>query len=241
MNSHSQPSAVSIERLVPSELSASDDTGAETLRIHMERYRFAARFAGQGRVLDCACGVGYGTHFLAQEGTAELLGVDVDQTAINYAQANYAADRVRFLCSDGATLAESSFDTIVSLETIEHVPDPEKLIDNFAKLLKPGGTLVASVPVTPSTDVNPYHLHDFTARSFRKMFTERGFREVDSLPQRQPYNPLRIATGNEARLSDMRPNLIGYYLRHPSAALMRVRTTVMDGFCNKYLTCAWTR
>lgn len=241
MNTHLQPSAVSIERLVPSELSVSDDTGAETLRIHMERYQFASRFARQGRVLDCACGVGYGTHFLAAEGDAELLGVDIDQAAINYAQANYVADQVRFLCGDAATLTEGPFDTIVSLETIEHVPDPDKLIDNFGRLLKPGGTLVASVPVTPSTDVNPYHLHDFTSRSFRKLFTGRGFREVDHLAQRQPYNPLRIATGNEERLSDMRQNLIGYYLRNPSAALMRLRTTVMDGFCNKYLTCAWTR
>lgn len=241
MNDQAQPSALSIERLVPAELSATDDTGAETLRIHMERYRFAERFAKYGRVLDCACGVGYGSHHLATSGEAEVVGVDIDQSAINYAQGHYSGERLSFICNDAAVLKGELFDTIVSLETIEHVPDPDKLIDNFVNLLKHGGTLVASVPVTPSTDVNPYHLHDFTERSFRKLFVDRGFRELDSLLQRQPYNPLRIATGNEERLSDMRPNLIGYYLRHPVAALMRLRTTVVNGFCNKYLTCAWTR
>lgn len=241
MNAMPDPSSISIERLVPDELEAQDATGHETFQLHLARYRFAARFLGAGAVLDGACGVGYGSHLLAEAGTCQVTGIDLDGAAVAYAQAHYAHPRVHFEQADATTFNGGSFETIVSLETIEHVPDPEAVVANYNRLLKPGGTLVASVPITPSTDVNPYHLHDFTAATFRKMFEARGFREVDNLFQRQPYQPFKIVSGKESRLSDMRQNLLHFYATHPRAALMRLRTTLVDGFCNKYLTCAWTR
>ena len=236
-------SASSLERLIPAELDPTDVTGAETYRLHLERYEFAARFVSGGRVLDCACGVGYGSDLLSKAGSAEqvVMGVDIDPAAVAYADANYRAERVSFTCADGTQFAAEPFDTIVSFETIEHVPDPEALIDNVARLLKPGGKLIASVPVTPSVDVNPYHLHDFTQASFRRMFEKRGFTEVDSFLQRQPFSPFTIMAGKEVRLEDMRKNLVGYYAAHPYAAWKRACSTLVDGFCNKYLACAFTR
>ena len=230
-----------LERLIPAELDRSDVTGEETYRLHVERYDFAAKFVDAGRVLDCACGGGYGSERLAKAGAHAVIGVDVDPSAIAYARAHYGSDRTEFVCADGAQFDGEVFDTIASFETIEHVPDPEALIDNFARLLKSGGTLIASVPVTPSVDVNPFHLHDFTESSFRRMFERRGFKELDSLLQRQPYQPLKMLAGQEKRLSDMRQNLVGYYLTHPAAAVKRAYSTVVDGFCNKYLVCAWRR
>ena len=230
-----------LERLVPVELDPDDVTGRETYQLHVERYEFAAKFVGAGRVLDCACGVGYGTAILARTGAGqpEVSGVDVDASAVEYATAHYRGERVTFAQADGTSFSGEPFDAIVSFETIEHVPDPDALLDNFARLLKPGGTLIASVPVTPSVDVNPYHLHDFTEASFRRMFERRGFTELDALLQRQPYQPLKMIAGNEARLNDMRRNLLGYYFTHPRAAARRAYSTLVDGFCNKYLACAW--
>ncbi len=234
-------SASSLERLIPADLDPADITGLETYQLHLERYDFASRFVTKGRVLDCACGVGYGSERLVRggDGTHEVTGVDIDPAAVHYAIANYRGDRLRFVCADGARYADDPFDVVVSFETIEHVPDPEALIDNFVRLLKPGGILVASVPVTPSVDVNPYHLHDFTPASFRRMFARRGFTEMESLLQRQPYQPLKMLAGKETRLEDMRKNLVGYYAAHPGAALKRAYSTLVDGFCNKYLACAW--
>ena len=236
-------SASTLERLIPAELDPCDVTGAETYRLHLERYEFAATFVKTGRVLDCACGVGYGSERLARagDGSHSVTGVDIDPAAIEYARSNYRSERIDFLCADGTRFDSEPFDLIVSFETIEHVPDPDALIDNFARLLKADGILVASVPVTPSVDVNPYHLHDFTQASFRRMFDERGFTEMGSFLQRQPYQPLKIMTGKEIRLEDMRQNLVGYYASHPFAALKRAYSTVVDGFCNKYLACAWRR
>jgi SAM-dependent methyltransferase len=168
-----------------------------------------------------------------------VTGVDIDQAAVNHASEHYRSERLNFVCSEATAFEGGPYSTIVSLETIEHVPDPDAVISHFRSLLRPGGIIVASVPVTPSKDVNPYHLHDFTPATYRALFISRGFREIGSLPQVQPYQPLRILGGKEKRMSDMRPNLLGYYASHPAAALTRLRTTLVDGFCNKYLTCAW--
>ncbi len=238
------PSSISLERLVPGTLTDDDATGQETLELHMARYRFATGFVKGGRVLDCACGVGYGTAILAQAENkpSEVLGVDIDPKAANYASESYASETVSFKQGDGCALKDDQgFDTIVSLETVEHVPDPMALLANFANLLRPGGKLIASVPVTPSVDVNPYHLHDFTKASFRKFGAELGLKEIDAMDQVQPFSPFKIVSGNEARLDDMRKNLIGYYLSHPKAVYSRIRSTLVDGFCNKYLTVVWQK
>lgn len=234
----------SLERLVPDDLTATDATGAETLELHLARYRYAAGLVEGGRVLDCACGVGYGTALLASAPRQpdEVVGVDVDPNAIEFALSRYNSDRITFQTGDGATFVDQQgFDTIVSLETIEHVPEPGAVLGNFASLLKPGGKLIASVPTTPSVDVNPYHLHDFTERSFRKLGAELGLVEVDAFAQVQPFNPWKIVRGQEARLEDMRKNLPTYYLQRPGALSKRVWSTLVDGFKNKYLTVVWEK
>ena len=198
---------------------------------------FATKFAS-GQVLDCACGVGYGSDILLRDGTGVrgVAGVDIDPEAIGYAVVNYAREGLTFECADAVKFDGGPFDTVVSFETIEHVPDPEALIDNLARLVKPGGTLVASVPVTPSVDINPYQLHDFTQGSFRRLFQRRGFTEIDSFLQIQPYEAAKLAS-QESRLKKM----LAYYASHPGAAFKRAYSTAVDGFCNKYLACAWRR
>lgn len=234
--------ARSLERLVPEELRPGDVTGAEALRIGEERYRFAARHARPGRLLDLACGVGYGTRILAEEAPVELtaLGVDVDPEAIAHARARYAHPRLRFEVADAMAFEDpEGFDTVVSIETLEHVPDPAALAERLVRLLRPGGVLVASVPVTPSVDANPHHLHDFSERSFRRLFEPHGLDEIAAFRQVQPWSPLAILRRSEPRLEDVRKNLPAWYLRHPDSLARRLWSTFRDGFNNKYLTVAW--
>ena len=133
------------------------------------------------------------------------------------------------------------FDTIVSIETIEHLPDPAGFVERVVGLLRPGGALVGSVPTTPSVDANPHHLHDFTPRSFRALFTPHGLVEVDAFEQDQPFSAVAVATRSEARMADLRPNLPLYYATHPGALVRRVWSTLRHGFKNKYLTVVWER
>jgi len=87
-------------------------------------------------------------------------------------------------------------------------------------------------------DANPNHLHDFTARSFRKLLAGQGLVELDSLHQVQPYSPLAALTKAEERMQAMRKNIWAYYCRHPQKALLRLESILTDGFKNKYLTIA---
>ena len=234
----------SLERLVPPELDLTDATGLETYGLHRARYEFAAEHVLSGRVLDIACGVGYGSRIVADRraDVSVVLGVDVAPEAIAYARGHYENARVHFVVGDATEFRSAEpFDSIVSLETIEHVRDPEGFFCTVLHSLRPGGVFVASVPITPSVDANPHHLHDFTAKSFRRLGEKNGLMEVACLPQIQAFHPLRVANRTEKRMADMRGNLLGYYIRHPGAALKRAASTLIHGFNNKYVTIVWKK
>lgn len=235
-----------LERLVPDALEPGDATGQETLALHLERYHFAARHLRPGRVLDLACGVGYGAALLAGHPGVRVLGVDRDEAAIAYAVAQARRDPppspLEYRVADALAFEDAEgFDTIVSLETVEHVEEPGRLIERLAGLLRPGGCLVCSVPTTPSVDLNPHHRHDFSERSFRRLVADRapGLREIDALRQIQPVSPLRVLRRSERRMRERRDALPAYYLAHPGALARRVAATLRFGFSNRYLTLAW--
>jgi SAM-dependent methyltransferase len=116
---------------------------------HWHRYAFACALARGKRVLDAACGEGYGSALLAREEAAQVLGIDIAEKAVAHARARYAAlANLRFEHGDCTALdvAPASFDLIVSFETLEHLQDQEKLLAGFARALTPDGILVISSP-----------------------------------------------------------------------------------------------
>ncbi len=231
----------SLERLVPDRAAPWGVTGSKTLALHLQRYAFALEHAKPGRLLDAACGVGYGTRLLSDQAPGvEAHGLDISEQTIAYARKRYGNAATHFTWADALRFNDpEGFDTIVSLETIEHVPDPPALVAHLLTLLRPGGVFVASVPTTPTTDVNPHHLHDFTQKSFRHMVEAHGLEEIASTQQVHSVNPLTMLTRKEARLSDVRRGLVRYYLSHPASLARRVGATLRYGFSIHYLTVAW--
>jgi len=117
---------------------------------HWHRYAFARRFAAGKRVLDAACGEGYGSALLATVAQS-VIGVDIDASTVAHARACYGdGDRVRFVAGSCSALplADASVDAVVSFETIEHLDAAEqpKMLAEFARVLKADGVLVISSP-----------------------------------------------------------------------------------------------
>ncbi|HYE53958.1 MAG TPA: class I SAM-dependent methyltransferase [Chitinophagaceae bacterium] len=231
-----------MERIIPDNISEDDAAARLSLKLHLERYEFAYRHLVTGRILDIACGVGYGTYLLAECSGQNCTGVDVSGAAIEYATNRYGHPKIRFIRDELLGFRDDEgFENIVSLETIEHIPDPGKVADHLCGLLKPGGRLIISAPVTPSTDGNPYHVNDFTERSFRKLFTERGLKEIASLQQRQPYSLREVLQKKSPGDTGKRPGLVQYYLSHPGKFFLRLRSLFADGLSNRYLVLVLTK
>ena len=146
--------------------------------IHIARYSFAKELCVGKRVLDAACGEGYGSRLLANWGASEVVGVDISAEAIASAQQHFSSPNVKFIQNDAETLPRhfelNSFDLIVSFETIEHVQDPELFLRNIRDLLKPGGVVAISCPndwwyFPTDAERNPYHLRKYRLDEFRTM------------------------------------------------------------------------
>lgn len=237
-----------IERIYPKQLDHSNSDDQNTLRIHLERYQFAAQHAQGTSILDMACGCGYGTFLLAQQHPEkQVTGVDLDPEAIAYAQQHYQSDNLQFICANAEQFsALQPFDTIVSLETIEHLPCPVTLASNQVKLLSASGRLIASVPITPTLDGNPHHLHDFSQSSFLHLFSAFELHSIEHFEQIQWWQFKGLFSAQPDLQKKHRSQGVGnavlrYYLKNPLYLLKRLSSMLRYGFSNRYLTCVFTR
>ncbi len=150
---------------------------------HKLRYEIAAA-AASGRVLDCACGLGYGSEIiLGQAATTDYTGVDISEEAIIEARERYASTKAAFLSANAERLPfpDATFDTIISLETLEHLPSPENTINELCRVLKPEGLLIASAPTSEHDDYcesvfgkNSHHLSRFTEQALKALLNKIG-------------------------------------------------------------------
>src|SRR3954447_21014582 len=143
-------------------------------RRHLAVYEWiGARVRGQ-RVIDMACGEGYGSDLLART-AASVVGVDANPEAHEHARLRYVRDNLRFERDLVDHFAEPC-DAVVFLQTIEHVEDPGAVLDHFAGMLSPGGSAYVSTPnvltLAPEgaeKSGNPWHVKEYRADEFRAL------------------------------------------------------------------------
>ncbi|MGH2838323.1 MAG: class I SAM-dependent methyltransferase [Thermoleophilaceae bacterium] len=133
---------------------------------HVHRYALAARLCEGMRVLDLACGSGYGSVIL-RESAAAVTGVDNDMATVDTAIATVGKESdIRFEAADALELLSgdlvASYDAIVCFEGLEHFPDPEGALDQMARHATAGMSLVISVPNSKGfEEENEFHLTDY--------------------------------------------------------------------------------
>lgn len=142
---------------------------------HWHRYAWVSRWVAGKKVLDAACGEGYGSALLART-AAEVTGVDLSEASLEHARQRYPAGNLRFEQADCLQLPldDASVDILVSFETLEHLADHDALMREFRRVLRPEGFLVISSPdrKTYSDDtgyVNPFHVRELYRPEFETL------------------------------------------------------------------------
>ncbi len=141
---------------------------------HIHRYLIAREHI-KGRVLDLACGEGYGTSILAEKADS-VLGLDINSDAISRAREIYKENNISFHTADctNTQLKEHTFDCIVSFETIEHLDSPAAFVSEIKRLLKPNGLLIISSPdkreYTEANAIeNIHHINELYHEEFKEL------------------------------------------------------------------------
>jgi 2-polyprenyl-3-methyl-5-hydroxy-6-metoxy-1,4-benzoquinol methylase len=143
-------------------------------RRHLAVYEWIAARVGGLRVVDMACGEGYGSDLLAGA-AASVVGVDANPEAHEHARLRYVRPNLRFERDLVEGFCEPC-DAVVFLQTIEHVRDAGAILEHFKAMLEPGGVAYVSTPnlltLAPAgaeKSDNPWHLREYRAAEFRAL------------------------------------------------------------------------
>lgn len=129
-----------------------------------------------GRVLNAGCGEGgYCPLLESLPGVTRIENIDVSVSPGFLAQHSDARHRVAVGSLTSLPYADASFDAALCTEVIEHIPDHAAAVAELARVLKPGGVLIASVPQTPAP-YDPNHARQgYSLDEFRALLTGAGF------------------------------------------------------------------
>jgi SAM-dependent methyltransferase len=135
-----------------------------TWQRHVAAYALAAPLLGPGLVLDLGCGVGHSFHRLAPRTT---VGVDVDGGALAGQDRETVVADMRAL-----PFPDGGFGSVLSVQSLEHVPDPRRALAEAARVLAGDGVAVFVTPNRltlgrPDEIIDPYHHVEFDAAELR--------------------------------------------------------------------------
>ncbi len=148
----------------------------------LERYKFAGKYIKQQDcVLDIACGSGYGTKYIFDKITKNIIGADLSETVIQYNKESYLNIDFELQDATKTTFSENQFDVILSMETFEHIPI--ELLDNYLnemkRILKYDGVFICTTPQNDNGDIPlvPWHVKEYSLKEFKEILSKYFYLE----------------------------------------------------------------
>jgi SAM-dependent methyltransferase len=137
-----------------------------TWQRHVAAYALAEPFLPEGRVLDLGCGIGHSYHLLAPR---ETVGVDISAEALAGQERETVVADMRDL-----PFAAGEFSSVLSVQSLEHVPDPERVLAEVVRVLEPDGVAIFVTPNRltlgrPDEIIDPYHFREFDHAELRAL------------------------------------------------------------------------
>ncbi len=128
--------------------------------------------AGPCRYRDAFAHCDYKSQDFCQH-TGSTSGPLADKGIFKYGPIDYVSD------ATSIPVADCSFDVVLCTETLEHVPEPSKVIHEIARILRPGGRLLLTAPLGSGLHQEPFHFYGgFTPYWYRRFLPEAGLEEI---------------------------------------------------------------
>lgn len=170
-----------------------------TWQRHVAAYSLCASLLGPGKVLDLGCGVGHSWRLLAPRKT---VGVDLEADVLRgQDRETHVADMRELLFPD------ASFDSVLSVQSLEHVPDPESVLAEAARVLVDDGTAIFVTPNRltfgrPDEIIDPYHYVEFSSAELADA-AEYAFEDVTLLGLHGSARYLKLVEEERRRLESL--------------------------------------
>jgi len=143
---------------------------------HLHRYDFCKQFVKNKKIIDLACGEGYGTYMLAKNAKSAI-GIDIDEKTVVHAGKRYAESNleyIRGLITDIPLKDQKTFDVAICLNAIEYISEHDKLMENIIRILKDDGILIVS---TPNKNIFKDEKKYFNT-SYKKLFNSEDLEDL---------------------------------------------------------------
>jgi ADP-heptose:LPS heptosyltransferase/predicted O-linked N-acetylglucosamine transferase (SPINDLY family)/2-polyprenyl-3-methyl-5-hydroxy-6-metoxy-1,4-benzoquinol methylase len=176
---------------------------------HLRRYLFLLAHLHPGDVFECACGTGYGAALLSRLDSAQLSayrGIDISPAAVHAACGNLVPDaRFSFHVADLSAALPHRHQNVISLETLEHTPNPYRFIELLIDKMAPEGQLLLSLPAETwgGSHFNPHHVSNWNRKRV-ETFLAQYFDEIHIFSQR--LSLLGPSTFEASALSESHPD-----------------------------------
>lgn len=216
---------------------------SDTTIEHLHRYAIALEYVSDKKVLDVACGEGYGTNLLSEK-SKHITGLDIDNATINKATSKYKNNNIDFICGNLEVLPFENeiFDIVVCFETIEHIENYKKALLEIKRVLKPHGLLLISTPDKLNYSdnrnyQNPFHLKEFYQEEFKELINAE-FKYCSLLQQEiisssimysKLEHPYKLYTGTFNKISQYQPVPIFLLLIASNNELPGINNSLFNG------------